>query len=767
MKLDKIFDSVQQRNLFKNKQILQANYTPDTIPHRDEQIESIASVLAPALLGQKTSNLFIYGKTGCLSGDSLVYTNNGWKKIKETNPDKEKVLSFNIKNKNYEWSNFIFLEFINKDILLKLTLDNGFEIILTKDHPLLTSKIEWKKADELAIDDELVLGYDLPNINNNEISLKLARLLGFIIADGSLNKKEKRRIDSNGCWYNSNKQRCRLFNEEDELLNLVQSDLSNLFKCTPSIIYPKNRCRYVNVVSQEVCQTLFNYGIPFGEKSFVVEIPKIILESSPLYQREFLKSLFSCDGTINRQTYQIEYYSNSRKLLQQIAYLLYQEGICCKIRKKIAKCNNKFFYSYRLYVNGQENLLKFYNKIGFYGIKNQRFRDMFGKYVKDMGFCYETYKVSKIKKIEEVYEDKVYDLTVPGNHNFIANGIISHNSGKTLSAQHVANELSKRASNSILKIEYLNCKLKKVADTEYRILAELIKKLGGRVPATGLPTDQVYLKFLEILENSKEKLLILILDEIDQAVKKINDEFLYNLTRLNSELHKTQIIIVGISNDLRFLDMIDQRVRSSLSEEEIVFPPYNALQLQDILIKRAKDAFKDGIIREGVIAKCAAYAAREHGDARRALDLLRVAGELAERNADSHITIEHIDKANEKIERDKILDIIETGTKQFQMVLFSIMELSHKNKSKLKEKSSVYTGDIFDYYEHLCNKVKVDCLTHRRVSDIIAELDMLGLINTRVISKGRHGRMREIKLVIPGSINIKAREILVEELGIG
>src|SRR3989338_7824197 len=336
-------------------------------------------------------------------------------------------------------------------------------------------------------------------------------------------------------------------------------------------------------------------------------------------------------------------------------------------------------------------------------------------------------------------------------------------SGKTLSVYHVANELSKRAAeNKILRIEYINCKLKKVADTEYRILAELIKKLGGSVPSTGLPTDQVYLKFLDILENSEGKLLILILDEIDQAVKKINDEFLYNLTRLNSELNKKQIILVGISNDLRFLDMIDQRVRSSLSEEEIVFPPYNALQLQDILKKRAEDSFKENVVSDGVIAKCAAYAAREHGDARRALDLLRVAGELAERNAHSKIKIDHIDQANEKIERDKILDIIETGTKQFQLVLYSILEL----QLKVKEKGSVYTGDIFDFYEKLCNNLKVDCLTHRRVSDIIAELDMLGLINTRVISKGRHGRMREIKLVIPETILSRSRDILVESLNL-
>ena len=68
-KLDKIFDSVKSRSLFKNKQVLQANYNPETIPHRDEQIELVASILAPSLLGEKTSNLFIYGKTG--SGKTL------------------------------------------------------------------------------------------------------------------------------------------------------------------------------------------------------------------------------------------------------------------------------------------------------------------------------------------------------------------------------------------------------------------------------------------------------------------------------------------------------------------------------------------------------------------------------------------------------------------------------------------------------------------------------------------------------------------------
>jgi len=335
--------------------------------------------------------------------------------------------------------------------------------------------------------------------------------------------------------------------------------------------------------------------------------------------------------------------------------------------------------------------------------------------------------------------------------------------GKTLSVQHVCNELMKRAKDSkILRIEYLNCKLKKVSDTEYRIFAELIKKLGGSVPATGLPTDQVYKRFLEIIEKNEEKLFILILDEIDQAVKKLSSNFLYNLMRLNSELNKTQITLIGISNDAKFLEMIDPRVKSSLSEEEMVFHAYNAIQLQDILRKRAEEAFKAGVVSEGVIAKCAAYAAREHGDARRALDLLRVAGEIAERNSHPKIETKHIDEANDKIERDKILDIIDNAPKQFQLVLFSIFELVEQTK----EKRNIFTGDVFNYYDELCKKCNIETLTQRRVSDILAEFDMLGLINARVISKGRQGRMREIRLAIPENLIDKSKEILLKSLDI-
>lgn len=333
--------------------------------------------------------------------------------------------------------------------------------------------------------------------------------------------------------------------------------------------------------------------------------------------------------------------------------------------------------------------------------------------------------------------------------------------GKTLVAQHVASELKKTADLKKINLEivYLNCKLKKMADTEYRLIAELARFFGKAIPSTGLPTEDVYNSFFKCID-SKKQTIILVLDEIDQLVKKTGDGIIYSLTRMNSELKNAQISIVGISNDLMFADYLDPRVKSSLSEEELVFPPYNALQIQDILKKRAVLAFKPDVLDDGIISKCAAYAAREHGDARRALELLRVACELAERKNKNKINMTDLDEAQEKIERERILDSIITQPKQFQTTIYAIL-------LTCLGKKPVFTSDVYELYKKVCLQTGLRPLTQRRIGDIIAELDMLGIINTKIISKGRYGRTREINLSIPINLRLKIRKVLEEELGLG
>jgi len=366
--------------------------------------------------------------------------------------------------------------------------------------------------------------------------------------------------------------------------------------------------------------------------------------------------------------------------------------------------------------------------------------------------------------------------------------------GKTASAKFVSQELESTSKKYDVpcEVEYINCE---VTDTQYRVLAQLankfieknqevieteldeLKQLRSRaaddatalvetrfdtveavadrieqlesdhdemepVPMTGWPTDRVYSTFFDAVDY-EERVVVIMLDEIDKLVEKSGDDTLYNLSRMNSELDNSRISIMGISNDLKFTDFLDPRVKSSLGEEEIVFPPYDANQLRDILQHRANVAFKDDALTDDVIPLCAAFAAQEHGDARRALDLLRTAGELAERGQADTVEEAHVRQAQDKIELDRVVEVVRTLPTQSKIVLFATI---------LLEKNGVHnvnTGEVFNIYKRLCEEIDADVLTQRRVTDLISELDMLGIVNAVVVSKGRYGRTKEISLSVP------------------
>src|SRR3989338_2248591 len=126
--------------------------------------------------------------------------------------------------------------------------------------------------------------------------------------------------------------------------------------------------------------------------------------------------------------------------------------------------------------------------------------------------------------------------------------------GKTLTIKYTTQKLAEVAEteNAPLKIIYINCKLKRSADTEYLLMAQLAGELGKMVPPTGLPTGEVYGAFLRALNRQKRNCII-ILDEIDQLVNKTGDNAIYNLTRI-SEATESQVSIIGISNDIMFAD---------------------------------------------------------------------------------------------------------------------------------------------------------------------------------------------------------------------
>jgi cell division control protein 6 len=320
--------------------------------------------------------------------------------------------------------------------------------------------------------------------------------------------------------------------------------------------------------------------------------------------------------------------------------------------------------------------------------------------------------------------------------------------GKTATAKFLGKEIQTAAEGlpepfRDVRYIYINCE---VVDTQYGVLQNIgnhfIEEFDERIPPTGWSTERVYNILWEKLDKTP-KVVVVVLDEIDRFVYKSGDDTLYHLTKINDDLKNAKISLIGISNDLKFTELLDPRVRSRLSDEKIVFPPYDADQLKDILFQRASMAFEEGVIGEGVIGLCAAVEAHEHGDARRALDLLRVAAEIAERSQETEINENHVIKAKNKIELDCVIEAVRTLPVQSKLVLLAIL-LGEENGN-----SKQMTGDVYTAYKELAKKTSTSILSQRRIADLISELDMMGLVSARVKSFGRGGRTREILVSVP------------------
>ena len=311
--------------------------------------------------------------------------------------------------------------------------------------------------------------------------------------------------------------------------------------------------------------------------------------------------------------------------------------------------------------------------------------------------------------------------------------------GKTAVTKYVLRKLMEKG-NGRIEYVYVNCRQN---NTSYRVLAELGKFLGIKIPFTGLALGEVMKRIIHGLER-KSRILIVVLDEVDNLVKRNGDDVLYFLTRINEQLSNAKVSVIGITNDLKFTEFLDARVKSSLGEEELVFPPYNAVQLEDILRQRAKEAFNEGAISDIVIKKVAAIAARQNGDCRLALDILLKAADIAERERASQVTETHVEKARNEIEKNLTVDTIKTMPLHVKMVLAAVYLLSRDGSTK-----TITTGLVYDKYKELAAKIGIEPVTSRRITDILNELDMSGIINARVISLGRYGRTKVIEIGVP------------------
>ncbi len=321
--------------------------------------------------------------------------------------------------------------------------------------------------------------------------------------------------------------------------------------------------------------------------------------------------------------------------------------------------------------------------------------------------------------------------------------------GKTLVVRKVISQIQARAADSKfpIRLVYSNAKDE---TTLGGLLVSLGKQLGmdqKRLPVTGLAIGEVFKRILEEVDGRGLN-VVFVIDEIDhlaQLVGRTGKDILYQLTSANMRLDRGTLTIVGISNNLSFKENLDPRVISRLADEEAVFTTYTTEQIKKILEGRVAAAFAPDAVEEPALNLCAALSGSEHGDARRAIDLLRIAGEIAERagggdggGTDSQtVTVEHVREASKKMEEDKELTVLRSYPLHEKLLILAIMR---------SEASS--TGEVYSHYKSLCRDAAAGPLTQRRVTQMLSEIELSGIISGRVASQGVHGRTKKHRLTV-------------------
>ncbi|MEW6749295.1 MAG: AAA family ATPase [Candidatus Micrarchaeota archaeon] len=315
--------------------------------------------------------------------------------------------------------------------------------------------------------------------------------------------------------------------------------------------------------------------------------------------------------------------------------------------------------------------------------------------------------------------------------------------GKTCTTKKVMEEFEKARKTTLASMHYVNCR---IYNSRYRIFQKVLKNHVPELEKAGFGLPYIYEKLVEIA--SKGEQIIVVLDEIDMV--KDLDELVYTLTRSNDEVQRGGVSIIGISNKLSFKDSLDPRSRSSLYETEMIFQPYTAQQLQQILEQRVKDGFAEDAVDVSAINLAAALTSQESGDARYALKLINKAGELAQQSKKEKVTDDEVEAARKRVELDLTMETISTLPDMHQLVLYSIAKLSQQGSrySRLEgvESGVLFSGEVYEEYERACKSARKRARSSRWYKEYLNDLENLGLIISTPSGKGIRGQTTLIRM---------------------
>lgn len=308
--------------------------------------------------------------------------------------------------------------------------------------------------------------------------------------------------------------------------------------------------------------------------------------------------------------------------------------------------------------------------------------------------------------------------------------------GKTLATAMIMNRLltdQEEYSNVDFHVVQLVCKS---LTSSYQVSAHLVNKFRSpenKIKPTGYTPGMINDMLWKHLNELDATHCLIVLDEVDSIGR--DDDILYELPRCNDNgnVENTKVGVIGISNDFTFRDNLSGRVKDSLCDEEIHFPPYDANQLRNILRQRAEKAFVDDVLEDDVIPLSAAHAAQDSGSARQALKLLFKAGDLARERGDSKVTEADVRKAEKLIEEGKVKDELESLPTQSHLTLLAVLSLYEQDLTPAKSR------DVYEQYKELAESTGADVKTDRTIRDRLSQLTLKDFLGVEEQNDGIHG----------------------------
>ena len=327
--------------------------------------------------------------------------------------------------------------------------------------------------------------------------------------------------------------------------------------------------------------------------------------------------------------------------------------------------------------------------------------------------------------------------------------------GKTAVITELMEELAEEAKKRNIKLlkAYVNCSENR---TETTILVDVLSQLnpGKTYPRIGWTRSKAVAEFAKSLNEIKTNIIV-VLDEVDYALKESGDDIIYRLSRINDSV-QSKVSTLLISNDVRVADYIKPRTQSTLGRVKVIFSPYTAEELTDILKDRVKNAFNKDVVSEQVVQKIAEIEASRGGDARKALELVDSCAKIAIAKNTVKVTLDLVDEADKLLEKDTIFTLVSTLTKH-QKLLYLAMVQSNSNE--------LDGGKVYKMYGEVCVKQNVEPLSIRSIRTFLVNFSEVGLIKSEVTwLRNLRKKSRTIALDLDAATRKKLRKVIRDSI---